>query len=182
MDSSSITIPSDPHLRRWMLFVDGENLTFRAQRLAGEKGIPLREGPYYMRDVMVWFPEILGTTRTLISSSGPEELQRLAVRACYYTSTIGSEDVLGTVKDRLWRIGFQPMVFKKPRTRSTTKGVDVALTTDLLSNAYRDNYDSVVLFAGDGDYVPLIEDRRGEAARQGRSCRILCLRGSRPKP
>jgi hypothetical protein len=26
--------PADPHLRRWMLFVDGENFTMRAQKLA----------------------------------------------------------------------------------------------------------------------------------------------------
>jgi hypothetical protein len=42
--SGGIPIPSDPHLRRWMMFVDGENLTIRAQRLAQHKGIQLREG------------------------------------------------------------------------------------------------------------------------------------------
>ena len=38
------------------------------------------------------------------------------------------------------------------------KGVDIALTKDLLSHAFLDNYDAVVLVAGDGDYVPVVEE------------------------
>ena len=39
--------PIDPHLRRWMLFVDGENLTLRAQQLAAERQLTLSRGPTY---------------------------------------------------------------------------------------------------------------------------------------
>jgi uncharacterized LabA/DUF88 family protein len=158
MPDAGIRVPSDPHLRRWMLFVDGENLTIRAQRLAQDKHVPLQEGPYYMRDVLVWLPEIEATTRLLSSEHGHEELQLLGVRAYYYTSTTGDEDRIRWIREALWVIGFQPEVFKKPRTRDRTKGVDIALTTDLLGNAYRDNYDAAVLVAGDGDYVPLVEE------------------------
>jgi uncharacterized LabA/DUF88 family protein len=158
MPEVGIRVPSDPHLRRWMMFVDGENLTFRAQSLAKDKGIPLQEGPYYMRDVLVWLPEREATTRLLYNENGPEELQLLGVRAYYYTSTIGDEDKIRSVKQTLWDIGFQPEVFKKPKRQDRTKGVDIALATDLLGNAYRDNYDAAVLIAGDGDYVPLVEE------------------------
>ena len=65
---------------------------------------------------------------------------------------------MGVVRNRLWNIGFHPVIFRKAKNRSATKGVDIALTTDLLSNAYRNNYDVAVLIAGDGDYVPLVED------------------------
>src|SRR5829696_8160198 len=41
-----------------------------------------------------------------------------------------------------------------------TKAVDIALATGLLGNAYRDNYDAAVLVAGDGDYVPLVEEAK----------------------
>jgi uncharacterized LabA/DUF88 family protein len=141
-----------------MMFVDGENLTMRAQRLAQDKDILLQEGPYYMRDVLVWLPEIEATRRLLYSEDGPEELQPLGVRAYYYTSTTGDEDKSRSIREALWSIGFQPEVFKKPRNRDRTKGVDIALATDLLGNAYRDNYDAAVLVAGDGDYVPLVEE------------------------
>ena len=158
MPSSSIRVPSDPHLRRWMMFVDGENLTIRAQKWAQDKGVQLQEGPYYMRDVLVWLPENEATTRLLHREDGPEELQLLGVRAYYYTSTIGDENKIRSIREALWTIGFQPEVFKKPRKQYKTKGVDIALTTDLLGNAYRDNYDAAVLVAGDGDYVPLVEE------------------------
>ncbi len=158
MSDSYITVPSDPHLRRWMMFVDGENLTIRAQRLAQDKGISLQEGPYFRRDIWVWLPEREATTRLLYNENGPEELQLLGVRAYYYTSTTGDEDKIRSIRQAIWDVGFQPEVFKKPRKQDRTKGVDIALATDLLGNAYRDNYDAAVLVAGDGDYVPLVEE------------------------
>jgi uncharacterized LabA/DUF88 family protein len=111
-----------------------------------------------MRDVLVWLPKVMATRSFLFEKGSPEELQRLGVRAYYYASTTGGEDVVGVVRRKLWHIGFQPVVFKKPKNRLATKGVDIALTTDLLGNAYRDNYDVAVLIAGDGDYVPLVEE------------------------
>ena len=47
----------------------------------------------------------------------------------------------------------------KPAAKA--KGVDIALTTDMLSNAFLGNYDVAVLVAGDGDYVPLVEQAFG---------------------
>ena len=153
-----IKVPSDPHLRRWMMFVDGENLSIRAQELAKDKNIPLRDGPYYTRDVMVWLPKLHARKRLIQNTEGVEELQLLAVRAYYYTSATGSEEVIDSIKRNLRDIGFQPTVFKKLKSQGRSKGVDIALATDLLSNAYRNNYDVAVLVAGDGDYVPLVEE------------------------
>jgi uncharacterized LabA/DUF88 family protein len=36
--------------------------------------------------------------------------------------------------------------------------VDIALTKDLLRHAFLGNYDVAVLVAGDGDYVPLVDE------------------------
>jgi hypothetical protein len=74
MPDVGVRVPSDTHLRRWMMFVDGENLTFRAQCLATDKDVALQEGPYYMRDVFVWLPEREATTRLLYNQDGIEEL------------------------------------------------------------------------------------------------------------
>ena len=41
---------------RWMLFVDGENLTIRAQDFAETAGIKLSEPTRYLKDTFVWFP------------------------------------------------------------------------------------------------------------------------------
>jgi len=45
------------HSREWMLFVDGENLTIRGQKLcAAQPGLDLIEGANYKRDCFLWFP------------------------------------------------------------------------------------------------------------------------------
>jgi uncharacterized LabA/DUF88 family protein len=43
------------------------------------------------------------------------------------------------------------------RGQECPKGVDVSLTTQMLSHAYRGNYDVAYLLAGDGDYAPHVE-------------------------
>ena len=42
--------------------------------------------------------------------------------------------------------------------RKVGKGVDISLAKDLLSHAFLDNYDYAILYSGDGDYVPLVEE------------------------
>jgi len=66
-------------------------------------------------------------------------------------------------------MNFQPTVFKKRKQTDRSKGVDIALTTDLLSGAYNNNFDRAVLVAGDGDYVPLIN----EVKRLGKVVHVL---------
>ena len=146
--------PIDPHLRRWMLFVDGENLTLRAQQLAAERQLTLSRGPTYDPDVYVWIPGVLPTQN--IVPGARLGVQGQGIRAYYYTSLVGDEQRIVSVKEALWTLGFSPEVFKKSRQDQKAKGVDIALARDILGHAYRDNYDVAVLLAGDGDYVPLI--------------------------
>jgi uncharacterized LabA/DUF88 family protein len=55
----------------------------------------------------------------------------------------------------LREIGFEPRVF--PRRRGKSKQVDLALATDVLTLAGEGQYEVAVIFAGDGDYVPVVE-------------------------
>ncbi len=150
--------PVDPHLRRWMSFIDGENLTMSAQRVAEQEGVSFTEGSWYMRDTFVWFPDHAATLSLGSTNELNLPLQRHAVRAHYYTSIRGDQERIEEVYGALWNLGFSPTVFKSDRTRDRSKGVDIALSTDMLSNAFRNNYDVAVLYAGDGDYVPLVEE------------------------
>jgi uncharacterized LabA/DUF88 family protein len=55
-------------------------------------------------------------------------------------------------------LDFDAHVFKRPADPSRkTKGVDISLTTDMLSNAFMNNYDAALLVAADADYIPLVE-------------------------
>ena len=160
MVSSFIELPKavDPHLRRWMLFVDGENFTIRAQAVAQRRGLALIEGDYYKKEVFVWFPEHRATLNFTEIPSTPIQLQKHAIRAHYYTSLIGDDTALMAVRRTLWERGFQPEVFKKTKGQVKAKGVDIALSKDFLSHAFLNNYEAAVLIAGDADYIPLINE------------------------
>src|SRR5438874_10350589 len=112
--------PIDPHLRRWMLFVDGENLTLRAQQLAAERQLTLSRGPTYDPDVYVWIPGVLPTQN--IVPGARLGVQGQGIRAYYYTSLVGDEQRIVTVKEALWTLGFSPEVFKKSRQDQKAKG------------------------------------------------------------
>jgi hypothetical protein len=123
--------PIDPHLRRWMLFVDGENLTIRAQEIADAEGVALSEGPFYMRDTFVWLPGGSLATRALDSTGELNlRLQRHAVRAHYYTSVVGSEEKIGHVKEALFQLGFTPKLFKKGSTTKLSAAISYDAGTD----------------------------------------------------
>jgi uncharacterized LabA/DUF88 family protein len=175
MPDSFITVPQpiDPHLRRWMSFFDGENLTIRAQEIASTEGVDFAEGPFYMRDIFVWVPTLMATRALDSTNEMTVPLQRHAVRAYYYTSVVGSEEKIRGVKKDLFEIGFAPKVFKRSKTRRS-KAVDTTLATDMLGHAYRDNYDVAFLVAGDGDYVPLVE----EVKRLGKVVYVCFFKGS----
>jgi uncharacterized LabA/DUF88 family protein len=153
-----LQLPSDPHLRRWMLFVDGENFAIRAEKVARDKGIKLVPGPYYMPNVFAWLPGIRPTVALTNNEATPIHVQPHAVRAHCYTSVSGDEQMVQQVREALWSLGFAPEVFKKVRKDEKAKGVDIALTRDLLSHAHFDNYDVAVVMSGDGDYVPVLNE------------------------
>jgi uncharacterized LabA/DUF88 family protein len=138
-----------------MVFVDGENFTIRGQELSTATATPLVQGRYWNPDVFLWLP----TGQIGVFSGFYPELPAIdPVRAYYYTSTVGDEARVAATRETIWAWGFTAQVFKKERRQRRTKGVDIALATDMLGGAYRGTYDTAVLVAGDGDYVPLVEE------------------------
>jgi hypothetical protein len=143
-----------------MLFVDGENLTLRAQALVASMAkFSLPPGPLYREDVFVWLPRTACEHGAAdLSIFHDVHLGGPPLRSIYYTSLVGDEETLQKVRTDLWTLEFQPEVFKKTARDQKAKGVDISLTKDMLSHAFLDNYDIAVLVAGDGDYVPLVQE------------------------
>jgi uncharacterized LabA/DUF88 family protein len=145
---------TNPDFFKWMLFVDGENLTIQAEKLT--QGISLREGTHYTPEVFVWMPTF--SARENIYSGAGLPIYGDAIRSHYYTSCVGDDQKLFKIKENLRGLGFHPGVFKKPQGRAKSKGVDITLTKDMLSHAFLNNYQIAVLIAGDADYVPLVQE------------------------
>ena len=102
----------------------------------------------------MWMPEV---DPRQIFSPGAVPLRRQSIRTSYYTSMVGDSGAILETKDQLFTLGFSPNVFKKGRQSQKAKGVDIALTKDMLSHAYQSDYDPAILVGGDRDYVPLVE-------------------------
>jgi hypothetical protein len=79
-----IKVPTagDSYRRRWMLFVDGENLTIEGKKLADERGVTLINGEYYSPGVFVWMPRIHPPSN--LYDQAYLKLQEAAIRAHYY--------------------------------------------------------------------------------------------------
>jgi hypothetical protein len=140
-----------------MAFVDGENLTLRGQSLAQKRSLDLKEGPYWRKDVFIWVPEVTADTRW-IGVDLHLHLATKPLRAHYYTSVQGDNTAIQEVREALHRLRFAPKVIQKMSSQRSSKGVDISLATDMLVNAFQGNYDVALLYAGDGDYVPLVEE------------------------
>lgn len=145
-----------------MMFVDGENLTIRGQRVAEDRGVAIPGDGYWRKDVFLWRD---GWVPRQNRSWGGiwDAMSAVATRAHYYTSAVGDDDMLRKVREQLWNVGFHAEVFKKTGAVKS-KGVDISLTKDMLAHAFLDNYDLALLVSGDGDYVPLVSEvmRRGK--------------------
>ena len=130
---------------RVMVFVDGENLAIRFGAALGDN--KPAEGTEYEPDVYVWTDELnMHLHRTCD-----------VIRRHYYTSVMGDSDKRRSVHDHLKTLGIEsPHVYVRTKGKGS-KRVDISLTTDMLSHAFRDNYDAAVLVAGDEDYVPLVD-------------------------
>ena len=151
---------------RTFILVDGENLVLRYQSsLYG--GTQNTEGTVHIPDVLVWHPTI---TRYV-----PMNI----IRVSYYTTLVGDEPTIEATKKKIADIHFDytvgrnewlgsgrlcPHVFKKEKNSQKTKSVDINITIDALRHTYNDSLDTLFLFSGDGDYIPLIQ----EVMRQGK--------------
>ena len=138
---------------KWMMFVDGEGFTIRAQHLAKEYKAEIPAGSHHLHNAFLW-PQL--TPVGIITDGNP--FHPSPVRSYYYTSLSGDTDKLNAVRTHLWNLGFHPEVFPKEKQSDKAKGVDITLTKDMLTHAFHNNYDVAVVVAGDADFVPLINE------------------------
>lgn len=140
---------------RVMGFVDGENLVMRYQEMS--KSRPSYEHVVHMQDRYVWCKDF------------PTDRDFEWIVINYYASIVGDEQLIDTLEQQIKNIrtdcfnpiGFCPLrphLFKKANNTRSSKGVDIKLAVDVLSNVYNNNINIVYLFSGDGDFVPMIKE------------------------
>jgi len=144
--------------KRWMLFVDGEGFTIRAQKIAEEKGLCIDGYKRYMKDTYFWMEGMIFSTFFKANYNEKWPFEEDAIRQYFYTTVVGDAKEILETKRKLRIMQFEPVVFNKKKKDDKSKAVDITLASHMLSHAFRNNYDAAVLVAGDGDYVPLVEE------------------------
>ena len=141
-----------------MIFVDGENLTFRYQEMI-KGGKKPAKNVVHIPDIFVWHPEI--TTPSYL------ELRRVS----YYTSMVADEPAIEDTKQKIGRISYEyydvgirgtyqicNFIFKKEKQKEKTRKVDINIIIDVMRCASFEHIDLIILVSGDGDYLPLINE------------------------
>lgn len=130
-----------------MVFVDGENLAIRYGKERANRGSAFVSAVRYEPNVYVWSTKLNNECTT----------NARTIRKYYYTSVQGDRVAVDKIVNALRDAGIEdPSVFQK-KDRQRSKRVDISLATDMLLHAFRRNYETAVLVAGDEDYVPLVE-------------------------
>ena len=145
-------------LRRLMVFVDGENMVFNYQSTLKDNDRTAAIGVIHNENTYVWHPHSF-------DFSGYE-----VIRVIYYTFCVGDDTKVEEVKSQIKKLSYvkdqnsvlptylRPSVFKKSKQGKKTKGVDIQMTVDILSNVFYDNVDTVLLVTGDGDFLPIVNE------------------------
>jgi len=119
-----------------MIFIDGSNL---------------------LRSWMTMFP---GEKINMLKLKDELTNKRKLIRPCFYGSIHPKKfNQERPFHDFLQYNGFLTVIIPLRRRGETyiEKGVDVALVTDMLSQAYNNAYDTAILVSGDQDYLKAID-------------------------
>jgi uncharacterized LabA/DUF88 family protein len=157
--------PSDQNRsRRVMIFIDGSNVYW------GLRSYKRQTRSEYLLDYEKLQLLLAGQrdlVRTIYYSSAPSERANPGqCRFWEYLRSTGIQVVLKTLGKRV-----NP---ENGEIRLVEKGVDVALTIDLLALAWEGAYDVAIVFSGDGDYVEAVK----QVMNKGKNVEILAFRSS----
>jgi uncharacterized LabA/DUF88 family protein len=145
-----------------MIFADGENLVMRYQEMVSHGKKP-KKTVVHVQDSFVWSPEI--TTWSCFN----------IVRASYYTSITGDENLIQKAKDDIADVLYEfsydpdpsvpagsaqivPFVFKKDKKSQKTRNVDINIIIDTMRHSLSLDLEIIYILSGDGDYLPLIQE------------------------
>ena len=138
--------------KRAMIFIDGQNVLFGCKN--------------FQKDYKIDYVKLR------------DELTRDydLIRVYFYSgidptneSQIGFHKAL---RESGFHVETRPLVMRDGKFME--KGVDVMLTTDLLTHAFKDNFDVAVIIGGDQDYIKALE----EVKREGKRIVLACFKSS----
>lgn len=150
-------------LGQTLVFIDGENLSFRYKELLAAGRVP-RPDNVWVADAFIWNQRVL--------EDHLWDIKRLS----YYTSVVGDDPLVKSVRERVsgttfncttertatsksFRSGQIVPFVRKKSSRSRKESIcDIAIAVDVMRACYRDHADTIWIFSGDGDFVQLLTE------------------------
>ncbi len=134
-----------PHYKRLMVFVDGSNLLIEMSRIIS---IPFRaeKPPFAAIDL----------AHRIVNNVYKNVKEFVKIRRYWFSSYKADDKYYNKLCKYLRMLDFEPVLFKQRNGKE--KGVDIALTMEMLINAFNQNFDVGLLIAGDDDYFGLINE------------------------
>lgn len=136
---------------RLMVFIDGTNLLLTLGKVINAK-FRADKPP---EDAIHLAMTIVRSLIQRISGEADFYSPKL-LRIYWFSSFQGDEEYEISLKELFRRQRVEPVIFKKNSGRE--KRVDIAISREMLINAFNQNYDLGILVAGDEDYVDLVQD------------------------
>ena len=136
-------------VKRVMVFVDGTNFLRgigREHQLENFRAEKPSDSALKLAHLYVW-----DTIPIFVRAR-----EHFHIRTYWFASYQGNDEDEKRISEILRKLHFEPILFRKRKGRE--KGVDIALTMSMLINAFNQNYDIGILFAGDEDYVELVKE------------------------
>ena len=148
-------------LPRSIILIDGENLVSRYENMLSQ-GLTVKDRLaselHCIRGVFIWHHYLIGMP---VASS--------VIRCIYYTSAVGDDPHIREIERSIRKAQYAfgpadsykwqavvPRVFKKENGSRPSKRVDIQICIDALTCDDQGGIDEVLLFTGDGDFLPLI--------------------------
>jgi uncharacterized LabA/DUF88 family protein len=140
-----------PHYKKLMVFVDGTNFLSGLSRemdiiINPDKADALTSTSISLAKTLIEL--------TINRSKGAHGFSH--IRYYWFGSYKGGQSDEFHYYKTLREQGFEPFLYRKVNDKE--KGVDIALTKEMLVNAFNANFDVAILFAGDADYVDLVKE------------------------
>ena len=150
-------------LAKTLVFIDGENLSFRYKEMLAAGRVP-RPDNVWWSDSFIWNQRVLDDHLW--------DIKRLS----YYTSVVGDEPLVRSVRESIGKTSFMcttdrslggtsrrtgqivPFVRKKSSKSRKESICDIAIAVDVMRACYRDHADTIWIFSGDGDFSVLVEE------------------------
>jgi uncharacterized LabA/DUF88 family protein len=143
-----------PQYQKLMIFVDGTNFLIELFKEIGlrnfrsDRADKLTLTGIEVASVMI---------RHLLHFKIPNSKFLTIIRRWWFGSyKKGNEQDKIALRNTLRQVGFEPALFEKINEKE--KGVDIALTKEMLINAFNQNYDVGLLISGDGDYTDVVNE------------------------